>query len=183
MANKRRKRRSRGLMGLSAQKTSSLKSTAMQGALTLGAALMGAGLGAAIGRPSFLAGIPVILWGVHKKSMPIIAGGIGMSVSFVPSFVSPPMSGMGALDFKNITEGAKDRVKFYFENFKDKLYLPKSADSISGLGNPVAYFVNPYNRGVGDLDLTELDNIQYQVAEMASPQFHGLNDFESDREF
>lgn len=178
----RRKRRSTGLMGLSAHKTQSIKHTAIQGALSIGSALIGAGIGAAIGRPSFLLGLPVIFLGVHKKSMPLMALGMGVSVSFVPTVGSGATSGLSGFD----SEAAKVRVKFLFENFKDKLYLPKSSP-MGELGEPVAYFVNPYNRGVGDLasnlDLRELDNIQSQIAEMSNYPLQGLSEPEIEREF
>lgn len=176
------------LFGISADQTTSYKETLKEGGLILLAAIAAGGAGAALGKHSLIAGIPLTLVGIHKKNKYIIAAGLGMTMSNGFQGSGSSMHGtedtnVEGFDIAQITQNAKDRVSNFFSNFKDKLYLVKSADAgVSGLGETdeqVSYFVNPY-QGTGELDTSALDRVQEQIAQM-NKNVSGLN--EIDREF
>lgn len=165
--------------------------TVTKGGLVLLAAIAAGGAGAALGKHSLLAGIPVTLIGFHKKNAYLIAAGLGLTLSngFQNQNKSVALvQGVDGLDFKQIAEQAKDRVGTFFKNFSEKLYLPKSGTSeTSGLegngkGEQVTYFVNPYNNA-NELDMSAIDRIQEQIANM-NQGTSGLSAVEeSEREF
>lgn len=149
-----------------------------KGALMLGAALLGGGVGAVIGKHSLLAGIPVVILGVYKDNKYLTASGLGLCISngFQKTNQSQAVSGveddMHGFDLDQI----KERVGTYFKNFSEKLYLPKSDqqtngfDEMNGTDEPT-YFLNPYNNAKpsleGDLDLSQLDKVQANIAQMS----------------
>jgi hypothetical protein len=148
--------------------------TVTKGGLVLLAAIAAGGAGAALGKHSLLAGIPVTLVGFHKKNPYIIAAGLGLTLSngFQNQNKSAtPVQGVDGIDFKQITEQAKDRVGTFFKNFSEKLYIghgePTPTAGLAGNSKDeeVTYFVNPYS-DTKELDMSEIDRIQEQIAAM-----------------
>ncbi len=188
--NKNRKRKPSPLSGTAqASAGNSYMETAKEGGLILLAAIAAGGAGAAIGKHSLIAGIPLTLIGIHRKNKYLIAAGLGLTLSngFQKPGQSSTTQGVDGFDLKQIAQGAKDRVGTFFENFKGKLYLSPApvATTTDGLGEgndgeQVTYFVNPYNNGTGALDTSAIDRVQEQIAEM-NKNVNGLNDM--DREF
>lgn len=181
----------RGLSGVAQVMEHPIANTVTKGGLVLLAAIAAGGAGAALGKHSLIAGIPVTLIGFHRKNAYLIAAGLGLTLSngFQNQNKSASrVQGVDGLDFKQIAEQAKDRVGTFFKNFSEKLYLPKSATSeTAGLeGNSkeeqVTYFVNPYTTAK-ELDMSAIDRIQEQIANM-NQGTSGLSAVEeSDREF
>lgn len=166
--------------------------TVTKGGLVLLAAIAAGGAGAALGKHSLIAGIPVTLIGFHKKNAYLIAAGLGLTLSngFQNQNKSvAPVQGVDGLDFKQIAEQAKDRVGTFFKNFSEKLYISKAEPTTetSGLGGngkeeQVTYFVNPYTTAK-ELDMSAIDRIQEQIANM-NQGTSGLSAVEeSEREF
>lgn len=156
--------------------------TVTKGGLVLLTAIASGGAGAALGKHSLLAGIPVTLIGFHKKNPYIIAAGLGLTLSngFQNQNKTTTVQGVDGFDMKQIAEQAKDRVGTFFKNFSEKLYISK-AEPTAGLAGEnneeqVTYFVNPYNNS-NELDMSAIDRIQEQIASMNG----GLNEVE--REF
>lgn len=161
--------------------------TVTKGGLVLLAAIAAGGAGAALGKHSLLAGIPVTLVGFHKKNPYIIAAGLGLTLSNgFQNQNKASVQGVDGFDFKQIAEEAKDRVGTFFKNFSEKLYLSKPAEPMatSGLAGDqkaeqVTYFVNPYNE-TKELDMSAIDRLQEQIASMNG----GMNAVEeTEREF
>lgn len=161
--------------------------TVTKGGLVLLAAIAAGGAGAALGKHSLLAGIPVTLVGFHRKNPYIIAAGLGLTLSNgFQNRNKTGVQGVDGFDFKQIAEEAKDRVGTFFRNFSDKLYLNKPAEpsATSGLAGDqkeeqVTYFVNPYNESK-ELDMSAIDRLQEQIASMNG----GMNAVEeTEREF
>jgi hypothetical protein len=177
------KKKSQGLAGTVKAATPYLQTT-KEGLLMLLAAIAAGGAGAAIGKHSFLAGIPVTLIGVHKQNKYVIAAGLGlvMSNGFQKQGTATETASTESVegfDFKQISADAKDRVGTFFKNFGEKLYLSK--ETIAGLAgdDDVTYFVNPYSKK--ELDMSAIDRIQEQIAQMNKSGTSGLS--EVDREF
>jgi len=161
--------------------------TVTKGGLVLLAAIAAGGAGAALGKHSLLAGIPVTLVGFHKKNPYIIAAGLGLTLSNgFQNQSKTAVQGVDGFDIKQIAEQAKDRVGTFFKNFSEKLYISKAAEptATSGLAGEnseeqVTYFVNPYN-DTKELDMSAIDRIQEQIASMNG----GMNAVEeAEREF
>jgi hypothetical protein len=172
------KSKNKGLAGTVKAATPYMK-TAKESMLMLLAAIAAGGAGAALGRHSFIAGIPVTLFGVHKQNKYVIAAGLGlvMSNGFQKAGGATPTETVEGFDMKQIASEAKDRVGTFFKNFGEKLYLSK--ETIAGLAGDdeqVTYFVNPYS--TKELDMSAIDRIQEQIAQMNGA---GLNEIE--REF
>lgn len=148
--------------------------TVTRGGLVLLTAIAAGGAGAAIGKHSLIAGIPLALIGYHRKNNYLMAAGLGLCLSNGfqnPNKTSAPVQGIDGPDLKLIAEEAKDRVGTFFKNFSEKLYLSKAEPVTSGLegnGNQehVTYFVNPYN-SAKELDMSAIDRIQEQIASMS----------------
>ena len=182
-----------GLFGVNAATKESYIDTAKQGGLLLLAAIAAGGAGAAIGKHSLIAGIPVTLIGIHKKNKYLVAAGLGLTLSNgfqkknnSAETVTQTTQGIEGFDLKQIAESAKNRVGTFFENFKEKLYLPASTQpqGTAGLGeenssDQVTYFVNPYKEA-GEIDMSAIDRVQEQIAEM-NKNVNGLAEIE--REF
>jgi hypothetical protein len=85
---------------------------------------------------------------------------------------SAPTQSVEGFDVKQMAHDAKDRVKTFIGSFSEKLYMkPKTA--LNGLygDEQVTYFINPHSGGVtgtGALDMTALDTLQSQIAEMSA---------------
>jgi hypothetical protein len=192
MSKKKNKKEKQGLSGITGVMEHPVAQTVTKGGLVLLAAVAAGGAGAALGKHSLLAGVPITLYGFHKKNAYLIAAGLGLTLSngFQSKNKSAtPVQGVDGLDFKQIAEGAKDRVGTFFKNFSEKLYLSPSevSNGTSGLnGNgkeeeQVTYFVNPYSRAK-EIDMSAIDRIQEQIAGM-----QGIGEMEtveeSEREF
>lgn len=169
-----------GLSGITAAVSKGKALNALKEAgLLLVAGIAGGGAGAAIGKNSLLLGIGTTLAGAYFDSKYVMAAGLGLAVSNVPATKSSNMSGVEGFDLKQIAQDAKDRVGQYFDNFKEKLYIPASSSSTNGLqGNDVKYFINPYSGN--DLDLSAMERVEQHVAAM-NQGTDGLSDI--DREF
>lgn len=182
--NKRKKgKKGQPLSGVAAVTKHPLMKTLAEGGLVLLTVIASGGAGAALGKHSLIAGVPVTLFGIHKKNKYIIAAGLGLAIGSAKA-KNPPSTtqGVNGFDFKQITGEAKDRVGEFFKNFSEKLYLPvKEGSPTSGLdGEQVSYFVNPYSNAK-EIDMSALDRIQEQIAEMTGAS--GLNAADVDREF
>jgi hypothetical protein len=159
--------------------------TVTKGGLVLLTAIAAGGAGAALGKHSLLAGIPVTLIGFHNKNPYIIAAGLGLTLSNgFQNKSATPVQEVNGFDMKQITEQAKDRVGTFFKNFSEKLYIskaePTATAGLAGENNEeqVTYFVNPYNNSK-ELDMSAIDRIQEQIADM-----NGMNAVEeTEREF
>jgi hypothetical protein len=178
MAKRRKKRKARAFHGISTvvtlKKKKPVLDTLKEGAFVLASGIAGGGAGAAIGKHSLVVGIPVTLFGIYKGNKYITSAGLGLCLSngFQKSAgLNGVEDDINGFDVDQI----KERVGTFFQNFSEKLYLPKSTDGVNGSGedNP-SYFVNPYRQA--ELDMSQLDKIQSQVAQM-----NGLNDIQ--REF
>jgi len=161
--------------------------TVTKGGLVLLAAIAAGGAGAALGKHSLLAGIPVTLIGFHKQNPYIIAAGLGLTLSNgFQNQSKTTVQGVDGFDIKQIAEQAKDRVGTFFKNFSEKLYISKAAEPTATAGlagenseEQVTYFVNPYN-DTKELDMSAIDRIQEQIAAMNG----GMNAVEeTEREF
>ncbi|HMV08144.1 MAG TPA: hypothetical protein PK325_01045 [Cyclobacteriaceae bacterium] len=157
--------------------------TAKEGGLMLLAAIAAGGAGAALGRHSFLAGIPVTLIGVHKGNKYVIAAGLGLVLSngfqkqASAATTETSTESVEGFDIKQIASEAKDRVGTFFKNFGEKLYLSKQTIAgLSGDDDNVTYFVNPYSNK--ELDMSAIDRVQEQIAQM-----NGVGLSEIEREF
>ncbi|MFD0998692.1 hypothetical protein ACFQ21_05210 [Ohtaekwangia kribbensis] len=122
---------------------------------------------AAVGKISLLASIPVLFIGAKTENKFILAAGASLAVTSVVIKKPTSVSGVDGFDFKQIAEDAKDRVGQFFENFKEKLYIPASkSEGTNGLygGEQVKYFINPYNSN--DDGMSELDRVNDDVLAM-----------------
>jgi hypothetical protein len=192
----------------SASDSSPYVEAAKEGGLILLAAIAACGVGAAIGKHSLITGIPVTLIGVHKKNPYIVAAGLGLTLSNGFQRSASSVQGVEGIDIKQVAHDAQDRVKTFFENFKEKLYISNagkiaaSSPSTEGLADTpgeeqVTYFVNPYKEAINtaeqpialsdvdasEIDMSAIDRIQEQIAEMSKggTPTAGLN--ETEREF
>jgi hypothetical protein len=181
--SKTRKKKRGGLSGVDAAGQNNYVQTGKEGLLMLVAAIAASGAGAALGKHSFVAGVPIMFFGAHKKNLYIIAAGLGLTLAngFQNPAQASPATTEGMDGFKEIAQQAKDRVGTFFQNFKEKLYLaPAQAATTAGLGeDEVTYFVNPY-KGTGEIDMSAIDRVQEQIAEMTK---NGTSLSEVDREF
>jgi hypothetical protein len=80
---------------------------------------------------------------------------------------------VNGFDFATYKDQVIERTKNYFSSFAEKLYLPKPKEEtesgMNGSGDEVTYFMNPYSTKKGQLDMSKLDDIQAQIAEMNQP--------------
>jgi hypothetical protein len=190
MAHKTKGKNSKGfLAGFYENGKGSYKGTALETGLTLAAGIAAGFVGAALGKHSFVAGIPVTAIGIHKKNIYLTAAGLGLALSngfqnAGQTDQQPAASTEGVDGIKEITDQAKERVGNFLQNFKQKLYLSPTPQpqAVMGLGEneQVTYFVNPYT-GTGDLDMSAIDRLQEQIAQMNKPGTSGLD--EPEREF
>lgn len=192
MARKKKKHRRTNpsfLNGVATGKgESSMMGTAKETGIALAAGLVGGALGALFGKFSIIPGVIVTGVGLHKKLPWLAAGGIGLTMAngFQNTKApAPTVSSTEGVDgIKEIAEQAKQRVGTFFENFKEKLFIPPSVPATTeglGEGEQVTYFVNPYNSsGTGAIDMSELDRLEAKLDDM-NKVTNGLDDV--DREF
>lgn len=176
-----------GLFGATPVMEHPVAQTVTKGGLVILAAIAAGGAGAALGKHSLLAGIPVTLFGFHKNNPYIIAAGLGLTLSNgFQNQNNTSVQGVDGFDMKQIAEQAKDRVGTFFKNFSEKLYISKGAEPATTAGlagdqkeEQVTYFVNPYSQAK-ELDMSAIDRIQEQIATMNG----GMNAVEElEREF
>ncbi|MBX3164692.1 MAG: hypothetical protein KF900_09430 [Bacteroidetes bacterium] len=126
---------------------------------------VGGGLaGAAIGKPSLLVGIGTSLVGYYLGSSLATSFGLGMMAS------GGYQIGQGAMNGTSLSglDGAKERMKSFGQNIKQRLYIdkfikPKASagdTGTNGLGS-VQYFKYPQNQ---ELDMSGLDAIEEAIA-------------------
>jgi hypothetical protein len=135
-----------------AQKATVLNST-KETFIDAGVGLVGGGvIGAAIGKYSLIAGLPVAIFGHFKDNRWAKALGMGMILANGYQSASNSLSGeedgTDGIDMAAIQEGAKARIGAYFKGFQRKLLLPAKAPvkAANGLGEgETTYFANPYN--------------------------------------
>ena len=140
----------------------SMVNSAKETLIDAGVGLVGGGLvGAAIGKYSLLAGLPVAIYGQHKNNRWARNIGMGMILANGYQAVTSPTSGLegeeefygtegvGGFNFKALQQGATARIGAYFKGFRRKLLIPDNkAKPAAGLGD-TTYFANPYN-GIGE---------------------------------
>jgi hypothetical protein len=216
------KRRSKNLgflgIDLSDEGKPTVKSVAVQTALSIGTAILGAAAGSAFGSASVLAlgfGIMGIVW-----KIPALAA-FGFTAAATPlskdadklvSQLNPGPGGtpipatattsatatngfddLEGLNLKQFGADAKARVEAYFKNLAEKVTFGKykgddvktAIQTVQGLFGPdesVSYFLNPGTSGVGEVDLSALDKIQQQVAQLSAGSQSSLSgdEFEED---
>lgn len=181
-ANRRKRRYTKkskelGLFGVPVETTNKVKDVAMDSGLILASAVAGGIGGAAIGKYSFWAGLPIIVAGVIKKNNYVAIAGVAMSMANgFQSQTQEDSQTSGTEEMDGIDE-MKQRVGTFFKNFSEKLYLSKkqeetnttNASTTNGLGEAPTYFINPYNtqiEGTGDVDMSQLDRVQQDIANM-----------------
>ncbi|MFL5763879.1 MAG: hypothetical protein ACJ77K_08065 [Bacteroidia bacterium] len=141
------------------------KNSAIESVKDLVVGVVGGGLaGAAIGKPSLLVGLGTSLIGHYMGSSMATSFGFGMMAS------GGYQIGQGAMNGTSLTglDGAKERMKAFGQNIKQRLYIDKiikpketdSGDGANGMGN-VQYFKYPQNQ---ELDMGALDNIEREIA-------------------
>src|SRR5688500_1405623 len=74
-------KKSQDLSGVVTTAKQPIKVTLVEGGILIAAAIAGAAAGAAIGRHSLIAGVPVAFLGVHKRNKYLIAAGLGLALS------------------------------------------------------------------------------------------------------
>jgi hypothetical protein len=170
-----KKKRRKNQKGKSPAKTKSTADmTRGQLGFTLLSFLGGSLLGATVGKYSGVAGIAAAGLGVWKQNVYATAAGAGLILAPHRVPVEQGTSGVNGVDGFSVKE-MTDNAKNYFQNIGSKFTLkPSSTSNVSGtngLGNnneEVTYFMNPYSKRQDSLDLSELDRVSEQVAQMAS---------------
>jgi hypothetical protein len=183
---KSRRRQGHALSGVSQVMDHPVAQTVTKGGLVLLTAIAAGGAGAALGKHSLIAGIPLALFGYHKGNQYLMAAGMGLVLSngFQNPNKTTAVQGVDGFDLKLAAEEAKDRVGTFFKNFSEKLYLAKAEPTagLEGKDDQVTYFVNPYNNK--GLDMSAIDRLQEQIASMSKSGTNGLSAVEEpDREF
>jgi hypothetical protein len=138
---------------------SDAKNSLIESLKTLVIGVVGGGLaGAAIGKPSLAVGFGCTLAGNYLKSPLITNLGFGMMASGgyqIANLNGAPVSGL---------DGAKERIKVFGQNIKERLYLDKiikqkSGESTNGIGE-VQYFNYPQN----GISMGSLEAIEQEIA-------------------
>lgn len=136
-------------------------------------------IGAGLGKYSFWGGALVSGIGVATKNMYLSAAGAGMLVNTINKTTSGT-NGIEDEEMEGLSmDGAKERVKQLFDNYKNRLMLKSGNEPVNGLGDTegqVRFFHNPYEASKSSLDLSQLDRIQEQVA--ALNETNGLADID-----
>ena len=141
------------------------KNSAIESVKDLVVGVVGGGLaGAAIGKPSLLVGLGTSLIGHYMGSSMATSFGMGMMAS------GGYQIGQGAVNGTGLTglDGAKERMKAFGANIKQRLYIDKiikpkettKEEGTDGLGN-VQYFKYPQTQ---ELDMGSLDSIESEIA-------------------
>jgi hypothetical protein len=138
-----------------------IKNTIIETGKSVVIGLVGAGIGAAIGKPSLALGLATTGVGHYRNSKMLTSLGVGMMASGSYQIGASAVSGtdVGGL------EGAKERIKAFGSDIKHRLYIDKFIKSKSkdettnGMGE-VQYFKYPKN----ELDMGSLENIENEIA-------------------
>lgn len=142
------------------------KHSAIESVKDLVVGVVGGGLaGAAVGKPSLLVGFGTSLIGHYMGSSLATSFGLGMMASGGYQIGSGAVNGtsMSGLD------GAKERMKAFGANIKQRLYIDKiikpkeeaKEETTNGMGS-VQYFKYPQQNQ--ELDMGALDNIESEIA-------------------
>ncbi len=130
--------------------------------------LVGAGIGAAIGRPSLLVGLGTSFVGHYINQPRLTALGMGL----IATGGYKVASGVNGAEIGGL-EGAKERLKSFASNVKSNLYIDKliksDSEGTGGLGQ-VQYFKYPNN----ELDMGGLDAIEDEIRK-SGDQFSGTS--------
>lgn len=160
------------------------KNSAIESLKDLVVGVVGAGFaGAAIGKPSLLVGFGTSLVGHYLGSSAATSFGLGMMASggYQIANGTNGVNGLGTI------EGAKERMKAFGQNLKERLYLDKIVNKktsdkdngTNGMGN-VQYFKYPGQDK--ELDLGALNHIENLIAQEAEKverrQMSGTDDEE-----
>lgn len=143
----------------------SAKNSAIESVKDLVVGVVGGGLaGAAIGKPSLLVGLGTSLIGHYMGSSMATSFGLGMMAS------GGYQISQGAVNGTSLTglDGAKERMKAFGANIKQRLYIDKiikpkeiqNEEGTNGMGN-VQYFKYPQNQ---ELDMGALNDIETEIA-------------------
>ena len=81
MAKGKKNKKGNALFGTAPVMEHPIAQTVTKGGLVLLTAIAAGGAGAALGKHSLLAGIPITLIGFHKKNSYLIAAGLGLTLS------------------------------------------------------------------------------------------------------
>jgi hypothetical protein len=162
--------------------------TAGQLGLAVGSYALGSFTAAVTGQVSGIPGVFIGGVGILTKNLYLTSLGAGMYLgAAVKAAEEKGLIGIDEDDLEGLNlETIKGRAKEYFRSLGRKLYLPvdkqesDAGQGTSGLGN-VTYFVNPYSQQQDSINLSELDKISAQIAEMSKP-VEGVDNFE-DRNF
>jgi hypothetical protein len=150
-----------------------IKNSGIETLKSLGFGVIGGGVaGAAVGKSSLAWGALTTFAGHFAQSAPLTSFGLGMMAS------GGYQIGQGAVNGGEVSglEGAKERVKAFTSNLKERMYLDKimrKDEGTSGLG-AVQYFKYPGGESQ-QIDMGSLDNIEQQIA-MSADQFAGSED-------
>ncbi len=144
------------------------KNSAIESVKDLVVGAIGGGIaGAAVGKPSLLVGFGTSLIGHYMGSSLATSFGLGMMASGGYQIGQGAVNGTGMSGF----DGAKERMKAFGQNIKQRLFLDKiikpkdqKDEGTNGMGN-VQYFKYPQS---DTLDMGALDNIERQIAESGS---------------
>jgi hypothetical protein len=142
-----------------------VKHSAIETVKDLVVGVVGGGLaGAAVGKPSLLVGLGTTMIGHYAGSSLATSFGLGMMASGGYQIGAGAVSGTGLSGI----EEAKERMKAFGANIKERFYLdkiikPKAEEGTNGLGK-VQYFKYPQQKNQS-LDMAALDHIESQIAE------------------
>ena len=150
------------------------KASFHKGLANMGIAVIGGGLVTAIiGKPSFLLGAGLTVYGYYKDNHWLAPLGLGMmaSSSLVPNESSTGVSGF---DLKQETENAKTRLMSFKDSLLSKTYLdkvikPKPATNSSTNRTIEAPTTEETTSGFGSVqdNLNVLNNIEHQLINSA----------------
>lgn len=141
------------------------KHSAIESVKDLVVGVVGGGLaGAAVGKPSLLVGFGTSLIGHYMGSSLATSFGLGMMASGGYQIGSGAVSGTSVSGL----DGAKERMKAFGDNIKQRLYIdkiikPKEAkeETTNGMGS-VQYFKYPQQNE--ELDMGSLETIEREIA-------------------
>lgn len=150
-----------------------IKNSGIETLKSLGFGVIGGGVaGAAVGKSSLAWGALATFAGHFVQSPPLTSFGLGMMAC------GGYQIGQGAVNGSPLSglDGAKERVKAFTSNLKERMYLDKimrKDDSVNGL-DAVQYFKYPGGE-TQQIDMGSLDNIERQIS-MSADQFAGSDD-------
>jgi hypothetical protein len=140
-----------------------LKNSGIETLKSLGFGVVGGGIAAAaVGKSSLAWGALTTFVGHYTKSTPLTSFGLGMMAT------GGYQIGQGAVNGAEMSglEGAKERVKSFASQLKERLYINRlmpgrGAEGTDGMGN-VKYFKYPNESQ--HIDMGSLDNIEREIA-------------------